>query len=100
MNVFINIAVIMICYLIGSIQIGIIYTKIHSGIDIREFGSKSSGATNISRTLGSKAGLFVLILDISKGILPILIIQTMMDFQLIAILSSCSLVLGHCFPIF
>ena len=64
MNVFINIAVIMICYLIGSIQIGIIYTKIHSGIDIREFGSKSSGATNISRTLGSKAGLFVLILDI------------------------------------
>ena len=100
MTIFINITVIIICYLIGSIQFGIIYTKIHSGIDIREFGSKSSGATNISRTLGSKAGLFVLILDISKGILPILIIQTMMDFQLVAILSSCSLVLGHCFPIF
>ncbi len=100
MNIFINIAVIIICYLIGSIQIGIIYTKIHSGIDIREFGSKSSGATNISRTLGFKPGLFVLIIDLLKGILPILIIKTLMEFQLIAILSSCSLVLGHCFPIF
>ena len=100
MNVFINIAVIIICYLIGSIQIGIIYTKIHSGIDIRDFGSKSSGATNISRTLGFKAGLLVLIIDLLKGILPIIIIKTLMDVQLVAILSSCSLVLGHCFTIF
>ena len=100
MNVFINIAVIIICYLIGSIQIGIIYTKIHSGIDIRDFGSKSSGATNISRSLGFKAGLLVLIIALLKGILPIIIIKTLMDVQLVAILSSCSLVLGHCFPIF
>lgn len=91
---------LFICYLIGSIQNGILLSKIFYKLDIRNFGSKSTGATNVNRILGVKPGLIVLILDIFKGLIPILIIKALIDDELIAILSSCSIVIGHCFPIY
>ena len=43
--------IIIISYLIGSIQSGILIGKIIYKTDVRQFGSKSSGATNIQRTI-------------------------------------------------
>ncbi|MDG2100880.1 MAG: glycerol-3-phosphate 1-O-acyltransferase PlsY [Dehalococcoidia bacterium] len=101
MNIYINILILVIfCYLLGSIQSGILLGKIFYKLDIRKFGSKSTGATNVNRVLGVKPGIIVLIMDILKGFIPILIIKLLFDDNLLGILGSCSIVIGHCFPIF
>ena len=59
--------VIIIGYLLGAIPFGVIISKLVRGIDVREYGSGSMGMTNVMRTVGAKAGLIVLILDLLKG---------------------------------
>ena len=92
--------IIVISYLIGSIQSGILIGKIIYKTDVRQFGSKSSGATNIQRTIGLKPGIFVLVLDILKGFLPILFIEIFTEENIFGIMSCIFLVLGHCYPVF
>jgi acyl phosphate:glycerol-3-phosphate acyltransferase len=60
---------IVIAYLIGSIPTAIWLSKAYFGIDIREYGSGNSGATNTFRVLGPRWGSFVMIVDILKGVL-------------------------------
>jgi acyl phosphate:glycerol-3-phosphate acyltransferase len=64
-------ATFVVAYLLGSIPTGYLFAKYLKGIDIRQVGSGSIGATNVLRTLGKKAGAAVLILDILKGIAAI-----------------------------
>jgi len=92
--------IIIISYLIGSIQSGILIGKIIYKTDVRKFGSKSSGATNIQRTIGLKPGIFVLVLDILKGFLPILFIEIFTEENILGVMSCIFLVLGHCYPVF
>ena len=65
--------IIVIGYLLGSVPFGLIITKLVKGIDIREFGSGNIGFTNVLRTVGVKAGAATLVLDITKGAIPVLI---------------------------
>lgn len=58
---------LMIAYLLGSIPTGYLAGKLLRGIDIREHGSNSTGATNVLRTLGAWPALAVLCVDVSKG---------------------------------
>ncbi len=62
--------VILIGYLVGSIPFGLIIGKWIRGIDIREYGSGNIGFTNVLRTVGAKAGIATLILDVAKGAVP------------------------------
>jgi glycerol-3-phosphate acyltransferase PlsY len=95
-------------YLIGSIPTAYWFGKGFFGIDIREHGSKNSGATNTFRVLGSKTGWSVLIIDVLKGTLaaslPLFftfLYQGYKDEQLILQLTaSFAAVLGHVFPLF
>ncbi len=65
---------IIISYLLGSIPTAYILGRILKGIDIRKFGSGNVGATNAFRVLGPTWGIVVLILDISKGIIPVTVL--------------------------
>ena len=56
-----------IAYLLGSTPTGYLAGKLLKGIDIREHGSKSTGATNVLRTLGKGPALVVLLVDVLKG---------------------------------
>jgi glycerol-3-phosphate acyltransferase PlsY len=56
-----------IAYLFGSIPTGYLAGKLLKGIDIREHGSRSTGATNVLRTLGKWPALAVLLVDVLKG---------------------------------
>jgi glycerol-3-phosphate acyltransferase PlsY len=56
-----------IAYLFGSTPTGYLAGKLLKGIDIREHGSKSIGATNVLRTLGKWPALVVLLVDMLKG---------------------------------
>lgn len=64
-------AVLIAAYLLGSIPTGYIVVKLLKGIDIREVGSGSTGATNVLRTLGKAPGAFVLLVDCLKGVFSI-----------------------------
>jgi acyl phosphate:glycerol-3-phosphate acyltransferase len=55
-------------YLLGSTPTGYLVGKLLKGIDIREHGSKSVGATNVLRTLGMWPALVVLLVDVLKGV--------------------------------
>ena len=58
---------VAIAYLIGATPTGYLAGKLLKGIDIREHGSGSTGATNVLRTLGTGAFAVVLVVDVGKG---------------------------------
>ncbi|MEG0583845.1 MAG: glycerol-3-phosphate 1-O-acyltransferase PlsY, partial [Cetobacterium sp.] len=64
---------VCITYLFGSLPSGVWIGKRFKKIDIREHGSKNSGATNAYRVLGPKYGIMVLIADVLKGYIPLVI---------------------------
>jgi glycerol-3-phosphate acyltransferase PlsY len=67
---------LMIAYLLGSIPSGYLAGKLLKGIDLREHGSKSTGATNVLRTLGKGPALVVLLADVLKGVAAIMVARS------------------------
>ncbi len=74
-NIIITIGIFLLAYLFGSLPTGYLAGKLLQGIDIREHGSGSTGATNVLRTLGKVPGSIVLFIDALKGALAIEIVQ-------------------------
>lgn len=66
-----NGVLILSSYLLGSIPFGYLTGRTLKGIDIRDHGSGSTGATNVLRTLGKGPGSAVLLADVLKGVLAI-----------------------------
>jgi glycerol-3-phosphate acyltransferase PlsY len=64
---------LVIAYLLGSTPTGYLAGKLLRGVDIREHGSRSTGATNVLRTLGKWPALVVLLTDVLKGMAAIMI---------------------------
>jgi acyl phosphate:glycerol-3-phosphate acyltransferase len=67
---------VIIAYLFGSFPTGYLVGKYLQGIDIREYGSGSTGATNVLRTLGKKAGISVLLIDVAKGAIAVALVRS------------------------
>ncbi|XTZ11024.1 MAG: glycerol-3-phosphate 1-O-acyltransferase PlsY [cyanobacterium endosymbiont of Rhopalodia yunnanensis] len=65
----------LVTYLLGSIPTGYLVGRVLKGIDIREHGSGSTGATNVLRILGKTAAVLVLITDLGKAILSMAIVK-------------------------
>ena len=61
------VAGLALAYLLGALPTGYLAGRLVAGIDIREHGSKSTGATNVLRTLGKGPALAVLLVDVAKG---------------------------------
>ena len=87
----------IICYLLGSIPFGFIFTKIFLKKDIRDIGSGNIGATNALRTGNKYIGYATLFFDIIKAVIPIIYIKINFP-ELLYITSLCAF-LGHVFPI-
>jgi acyl phosphate:glycerol-3-phosphate acyltransferase len=66
---------LLLAYLLGALAFGYWTGKLLKGIDIREHGSGSTGATNVLRTLGTVPAIAVLAADILKGVGAILLVQ-------------------------
>ncbi|TAF07806.1 MAG: glycerol-3-phosphate 1-O-acyltransferase [Nostocales cyanobacterium] len=71
--------VVLLAYLLGSFPTGYLVGKLLKGIDIREVGSGSTGATNVLRTLGQGPGAFVLLVDCLKGVLAINLVYVLFN---------------------
>ena len=95
------ILIILLAYLVGSFPTSIVVGRMTRRIDIREHGSKNAGGTNAFRVLGWKAGLFVAMVDILKGVLATLLVAKIridpltLDYELVQIISGTSAVIGH-----
>ena len=106
------ILVAFIGYLLGSIPFGLIISKYKAKIDIRQYGSGKIGGTNVLRTLGKKAFLLVVLLDISKGALAVVFAGIIFGQEYIVVGSSglgllfaqviaaLAAIAGHIWPIF
>jgi glycerol-3-phosphate acyltransferase PlsY len=102
-----NVIFYIVAYLVGSIPFGLLLAKKFAGVNVKEHGSKSIGATNVLRVvkqtnpaLAKKLGIATVILDALKG-LVVIVAAMMMGMPIetlwaIAVLS----VLGHCYSIY
>ncbi len=68
---------ILCAYLLGSIPTGYLVGHYLQGIDIREHGSGSTGATNVLRTIGKGAALAVLVIDMLKGAIAVMAVKVL-----------------------
>ncbi|MGL5356750.1 MAG: glycerol-3-phosphate 1-O-acyltransferase PlsY [Cetobacterium sp.] len=90
----------VIAYIFGSLPSGVWLGKSTKNIDIREHGSKNSGATNAYRILGPKYGIIVLILDALKGYIPLYLASIFGVDGIYIILLGLVAILGHTFSFF
>ncbi|MGL5123073.1 MAG: glycerol-3-phosphate 1-O-acyltransferase PlsY [Fusobacteriaceae bacterium] len=92
---------VVITYTLGSLPSGVWIGKTLRNIDIRDYGSKNSGATNAYRVLGVKYGLLVLLADAIKGYLPLLIAEKIFSIQgNYLIILGLIAIIGHSLSIF
>ena len=109
---------LVIGYAIGMFQTGY-FVGMYYGIDIREYGSKNVGMTNVNRTLGKFPALVVFIIDVLKAILPFIFVpiilygaswnfaawthvfyDEVMFQDIVPILAGFGAILGHNFPFY
>jgi len=88
-------------YLFGSIPTAYIVVKQLTGQDIRQIGSGNVGATNVKRAAGTKPFIFVLIVDLLKGTIPVLISKALFPhLYLLHVIVAFMTVIGHSKSIF
>ncbi len=91
---------IIIGYLLGSIPTAYIVSRMRKGIDIRNVDSGNMGAANVIRQIGAHEGVFVGLIDISKGAVAILIAQTLNISELWVFGTGFGALVGHNFSVF
>jgi glycerol-3-phosphate acyltransferase PlsY len=100
----INLTVILIAYLVGAVPFGLLVARIFGVRDIRKVGSGNIGATNVLRTLGIKAAVWVYLLDIGKGALVVLlaglVFRDSPQPELYSVGVGVAAILGHIFPVY
>jgi acyl phosphate:glycerol-3-phosphate acyltransferase len=67
------IALVVLGYMLGALPFGLMLGRLTRGIDIRDFGSHRTGATNALRTLGARTAAVVFVLDVAKGVAAVLL---------------------------
>lgn len=85
-------------YLIGSIPFGLLLTKAAGMGDVRTIGSGNIGATNVLRTGNKGLAVATLVLDLAKGLAPVVIAGQLWGDIAMAFAAGAA-VLGHCFPV-
>ena len=99
-------AVLALSYLLGAFPSGVVIGRVLKGIDIRQHGSGSAGATNAWRVLGWRVALPIAVIDVGKGIAAAAGIARLplgplpLDLEVVAILCGLAAVSGHVFPIY
>lgn len=97
--------IVLLSYLLGSIPVGILLTRLFSGKDIRQLGSGNVGATNVRRVAGNKLGMAVLLGDILKGATPVYLamrmypaFESLLHWELFVSLAAFFAFAGHLYP--
>ena len=94
-----NIKIILISYLLGSLPTGFLFGKYLKNIDLRLIGSGSTGATNVLRNVGKWPAFFVFVIDVAKGLIAVKIANHYTGEGFIEVLAGISAISGHIWPI-
>ncbi|HEY5624400.1 MAG TPA: glycerol-3-phosphate 1-O-acyltransferase PlsY [Gammaproteobacteria bacterium] len=96
-------------YLLGSILGSLVVGQIRGGIDIRTLGSGNAGGTNALRTQGKAFAFWVMVIDVGKGVLPVMIFPMLnipwvglddaVSREVVAYSVGFAAVLGHVYPL-
>lgn len=84
----------------GSVPSGLWIVKMLHGIDIRNYGSKNIGTTNVFRTVGIQTAVIVLLCDMFKGIAAIAIVNYFYGDPLLNVITALGALLGHNYSLF
>jgi glycerol-3-phosphate acyltransferase PlsY len=95
-----NLALVACAYLLGSVPTGLTVGRIVAGVDVRTIGSHRTGATNVQRALGTRAGAAVLLLDFGKGLLAVAAVRAITGNDYVAAVAGVAAVIGHVWPVF
>jgi len=106
--------VVLLSYIVGSIPTSIMLSKWKHGFDIRTKGSGNAGGTNVFRILGWKSGVFVVAMDVLKGVVATTLIARLFwdptlpfynrtpfdDFTIIQMICGGAAIIGHVWTVF
>jgi acyl phosphate:glycerol-3-phosphate acyltransferase len=88
-------------YLVGAFPTSYLVSRTFAGIDLRQHGSGNLGATNLYRVLGWKYAIPVALVDIAKGLIPVLLFAPQASSsELFALGCGVAAILGHVFSVF
>lgn len=94
-----DILAVIIGYLLGSLSVSILLTRLKFRTDVRTQGSGNAGATNVARVFGMKAGALTLAGDMVKTAAA-MGAGFWLDGEVGMAAAGCACMLGHCFPVF
>ena len=89
----------VLCYAIGSLPTAYLFTRYILGQDIWQIGDFNSGAANVFRNVGAKAGVAVGAIDIIKGALVIVLAMVLVDDTGMEMMAGAAALAGHNFPV-
>jgi acyl phosphate:glycerol-3-phosphate acyltransferase len=90
----------LLSYLLGAVPTGYLVFRLTERKDIRQFGSRNIGATNVMRLKGWKSALPVALADALKGFLPAFLAMRLFGDRRLALVAGLLAVAGHCFPVY
>jgi glycerol-3-phosphate acyltransferase PlsY len=86
---------IVTAFFLGSIPFSAWLARLFGGVDLREVGSRNPGATNLLRAVGKGPALAALILDISKGAVPVILARLVDVGEVAVALTALAAIIGH-----
>ena len=87
-------------HICGSVPSGLWLVRAMHGIDIREYGSKNIGTTNVFRTVGPTSAVLVLICDMLKGIIAVALVNYFFHNPELDVVTALGALLGHNYSLF
>lgn len=92
---------LLVSYFLGAVPTSYLLSRLFAGIDLRQHGSGNLGATNLYRVLGWKYAIPAALVDIAKGVVPVLVFAPQVsDSQLFALACGVAAIVGHVFSVF
>jgi glycerol-3-phosphate acyltransferase PlsY len=98
---------IFISYILGSINGALVVGRFFGRVDIRKVGSGNAGGTNALRTQGKRFAIVVMLIDITKGVLPVLLLpglaitaeESQLSEEWLTYACGWAAIFGHCYPV-
>ena len=91
---------VLASYLLGALPFGLLMAKLVRGIDVRRYGSGSTGMTNVLRTIGVVPALVVLALDAGKGIAAVFLARALDAGLAVEASAALAALVGHNWSVF